>query len=1131
MNERTLPQAAPPASTGTQAATPEQLKRSAELSANASGDSAPRTLSERYELRELLAKGGMGSVHAAWDRTFDRAVAVKLIHDHLVDEHAIKRFRHEARIAGQLQHPNIPPVYDLGLFEGGKPYLAMKLVKGRTLDDHIKHPGGDTPNLVAVFEAIAQAIGYAHSRGVIHRDLKPQNVMVGAFGEVQVMDWGLAKVMSEDHPEPSAGREPAELSEQTADPEATTGYGTRAGLHGDANDTRTTAGSVLGTPAHMPPEQARGEVDRITERSDVFGLGAILLKILTGHSVFGGSSAEQARRKAATGDVADAFARLDGCAAEPELIALAKRCLAPDPASRYANGTEVANATARIRAEADDRARTAELDRTKAEAEVRAQRKRRQVLTWSAAVVMLVLTAGIVGTALGLREAKTQEENAKNEAIAKGAALEAEKVAKNKAETNLGFAKKGNEILGSVFAALDPKKNYTTVGELSEALTTNLGNAVKALDGSSIGDPLDVAKMQNILGLSLLGLGEPKQAIVLFERSMAIRNANLDPYDPDAIESIGNLAVGYDVAGRPKEALPYYAEAEKRMKICRGPLHRDTLQAMNNLAVGLEASERLDESLPLHEQTLKLRKSTLGVDDKDTLESMNNLALAYYYAGRSDDCIPLLNDAVERMKRILGPDNPTTLTSTSNLAVVLQASGRLEDAILKFEESWKKSKAKLGPDHLDTIRVAGNLATAYEAAGRQPEALTIYAETLKLKQLKLGPDHPEALIIQHNLATAYQSAGKLAEALPLFEENLRLREAKLGADHPKTLESMNSLAKYYHFNGRLPDAIPLYEQAYRASRNNAGLGNSFTLTYLKNLATALQDIGRIHDGLRIYEEVLSSQVRQFGLNHPNTLLSMANLTVGYYAAERIDDAREMGEQSLGLHKSQFGIKHPDTIACMKNLADVYRSKENHDKAIQLLEEALKLAKANLSPENELTIKVMERLAYTYLVAGRSSESHGIYTEYIAMQRKVLSANQVEFARQLIEVSLELQPVGEYHKTEIWLRECLAIREKQQPNVWVTYNTQSMLGESLLGQKKFAESEPYLVKGYEGLIAREKSIPPIGQPRLPEALDRLIWLYTATNRLEEAKKYRDLRSKYPKEQAPKPRPPRPAILAK
>ena len=265
-------------------------------------DSAPipallateRRASARYVLGEEIARGGMGVVYRATDATFDRPVAVKVL---LGD--ASRRFADEARITGQLQHPAIPPVHDLGTLPDGTPFLAMKLIKGQTLDRLLKDrpdPAADRGRFAAVFEQVCQAVAYAHDHRVIHRDLKPANVMVGGFGEVQVMDWGLAKVL--DAKEADA-----------ADPEATDA-GTLVQNTRDSDDDRTQAGSVLGTPAFMPPEQALGAVGKVDQRSDVFGLGGILAAILTGQPPFASGSVETTRIKAAQGKVEECYARL-----------------------------------------------------------------------------------------------------------------------------------------------------------------------------------------------------------------------------------------------------------------------------------------------------------------------------------------------------------------------------------------------------------------------------------------------------------------------------------------------------------------------------------------------------------------------------------------------------------------------------------------------------------------------------------------------------------------------------------------------------------------------------------------------------------------------------------------------------
>ncbi len=183
-------------------------------------------------------------------------------------------------------------------------------------------------------------MAYAHAKGVIHRDLKPANIMVGAFGEVQVMDWGLAKVLAEGgiHDEERASRAHHQEPQQTVIRTARS-----TGAFGSFG-AETEAGSVLGTPAYMPPEQASGDIPNLDRRSDVFALGAILCEILTGQPPYVGRSNEEVRRKAANGDLADANTRLDGCGADPELVALTKQCLSPEAIDRPKDAQVVVDA-------------------------------------------------------------------------------------------------------------------------------------------------------------------------------------------------------------------------------------------------------------------------------------------------------------------------------------------------------------------------------------------------------------------------------------------------------------------------------------------------------------------------------------------------------------------------------------------------------------------------------------------------------------------------------------------------------------------------------------------------------------------------------------------------------------------
>jgi serine/threonine-protein kinase len=323
----------------------------------------------RLQLLGEVARGGMGAILKGRDTDLGRDLAVKvLLEQHREKPDLVRRFIEEAQIAGQLQHPGVVPVYELGALADRRPYFAMKLVKGRTLAtllDARQDKEDDRARLLGIFEQICLTVSYAHARGVIHRDLKPSNVMVGSFGEVQVMDWGLAKVLPHGGvaDDETAGKVKQETVIQTA----------RTGGDSDSS----LSGSVMGTPAYMPPEQACGEVDRLDERADVFALGSILCEILTGQPAFTGRSAGEIQRKAQRGDLSESFGRLDTCGADAELIALAKDCLAPEREDRLRDASVVARRLTEYLAGVQERLRSAEFARVEAQARAEEEAKRR----------------------------------------------------------------------------------------------------------------------------------------------------------------------------------------------------------------------------------------------------------------------------------------------------------------------------------------------------------------------------------------------------------------------------------------------------------------------------------------------------------------------------------------------------------------------------------------------------------------------------------------------------------------------------------------------------------------------------------------------------------------------------------
>lgn len=245
---------------------------------------------DRYEALEPIGQGGMGTVYRALDRALEREVALKVLRPEVSTPELAHRLEREARILARLEHPGVVPVHDVGTLADGRIYYLMKLVRGQRLDEFART--ASLPEMLRAFLRVCDTIGFAHARGVVHRDLKPSNIMVGAYGEVLVLDWGIARI---------AGAED-QSSEPVTQPSP-------AASQGD-----TAPGTVLGTPGFMAPEQASGAIHLVDERSDVFALGAILRAVVTGGS--------------------------RGSIARP-LVAIWERAMAPDPGARYSSAGDL----------------------------------------------------------------------------------------------------------------------------------------------------------------------------------------------------------------------------------------------------------------------------------------------------------------------------------------------------------------------------------------------------------------------------------------------------------------------------------------------------------------------------------------------------------------------------------------------------------------------------------------------------------------------------------------------------------------------------------------------------------------------------------------------------------------------
>jgi len=727
------------------------------------------TCSVNLEVLRFHASGGLGEVYVARDQELNREVALKRIKAGADRPESRSRFLLEAEVTGGLEHPGIVPVYGLGHDSDGQPYYAMRFIRGDSFKDAIDHfhradvqPGRDPGErtlalrqLLRRFVDVCNAVAYAHSRGVLHRDLKPGNVMLGPYGETLVVDWGLAKVVGcLDGAGPSA--------EAALQPSSGCG------------PTPTQAGSALGTPMFMSPEQAAGRLDELGPSSDVYSLGAMLYNLLAGRPPFVDAEREDLLQKVRAGEFPSP--RQVNKTVPPALEAVCLKSMAREPAGRYPSPKALADEIEHWLADEP-------VSAWREPFSIRARRwmrRHRTAMTGGTAAVL----AGLIGLgavaavqtqsnrelkqAYGrVSDALAAETKAKQE---KEKALVQSEEARKRAEVVLGFLK------DDVLSATRPEGEEgglgkdVTVRKAVDAAEPKIAEAFK-------NQPLVEAEVRDTLGQTYHYLGEYPLAIRQYERAIGLFQTRLGPDHPDTLTSRDNLAVTYQLAGRALEAIRLHEGVLELRKSKLGLDHPDTLLTGSNLALDYFATGRYADALRLDKETLRLRENKLGQEHFHTITSRINLAQDYGAVGLILETIALDEATLHLMENKLGFDNPRTLVIRNNLAHDYLVAGRTIEAIRMCEETLKLSESKLGPDHPDTLVCRDNLAKVYEAAGRWTEAIALHKESLKLSESKLGPDHPQTLITRNNLAVACGRTGRTTEAIQILTR-LRLRPTR-----------------------------------------------------------------------------------------------------------------------------------------------------------------------------------------------------------------------------------------------------------------------------------------------------------------------------------------------------------------
>jgi tetratricopeptide (TPR) repeat protein/tRNA A-37 threonylcarbamoyl transferase component Bud32 len=836
---------------------------------------------QRFRVLRPHARGGLGAVFVALDGELNREVALKqLLDSHADDPVSRTRFLAEAEITGALEHPGIVPVYSLGSYRDGRPYYAMRLIQGDNLKEAIdqfradatlkNEPGRrslELRKLLRRFVDVCNAIEYAHSHGVLHRDIKPGNVIVGRHGETLVVDWGLAKPLGTDDP----ARDSTE----------------RTLLSGLASGSaQTLPGTTMGTPAYMSPEQAVGDLARLEPRSDVYSLGATLYSILTGKPPFDGP-VRDVLSKVRTGELRPP--RQVEPAVDKALEAICCKAMALKIEDRYASCRALAEDVERWMADEPVSAYREPWNR----AVMRWLNRHRTGVTAAAAAVL----AGLVGlTALAAQQARSNRALTRANSATLAALGEARQArdAARAALVQSEESRKEAEAVGNFMVDALKKPDPSVQGK-DVKVADVLDQAAAGLEHGFAGSAQSRGALLDALGRSYLGLGLYTKAEESHGKAEASRQQTLGRSHRDTLRSATRHAAAVWYAGRHAEALVLLEQALARQRDVLGVDDEVTLETRDSLGWRYAATGRIDDAIALLRDVVAARESKLGPDHPDTLTSRNNLAAIYSLAGRNEDAIGLLEATLRQKESTLGPDHPDTLASLGNLASVYASAGRYADAIRFQEETVRRKESKLGPDHPDTLISRTQLASAYYSAGRYADAVPLHEATLKARESRLGAGHPETLASRNGLAGTLEALGRWVDAEALRRRNLALRRAGDKVDSLLLAGDLAELSRDLVQLGKSSEAESLLRECV-AIREKAIPDDWRRFFGMSLLGRAISDQGRYAEAEPLvvsgYEGLKAREAKIPAVSKVHLSNAAAQLVRMYNAWGKPDQARE-----------------------------------------------------------------------------------------------------------------------------------------------------------------------------------------------------------------------------------------------
>jgi len=804
-----------------------------------------------YRLQRRIGSGGMGTVYLARrdDDQYERLVAVKVLRWGLDTPEARLQFLAERQILARLEHPNIARLYDGGTTAKGRPYLVMELVEGLPVDQYCDRHRLDVGQRLQLFRRICAAVQYAHQNLLVHRDLKPGNILVTADGEPKLLDFGIAKRL-----EPGAG----------------------------GGDDR---GDRIMTPLYASPEQVRGKA--ITTASDVYSLGVLLYELLAGRlpyrlangldRVVAAAIAGQEPEPPSETRLPESVAATRGTTPQGlarqlrgDLDQILLRALRKDPQGRYASAALLSQDLA------NHLAHRPVMARPHGPFYVAGRLVRRNRTAAMATALLVLLGAGFLVSFIIEQERLTQE--------------------RNKARHALSF-------LVDTFKQADP---YASGGRLTqeEVLDEGAGRAARELTSQ----PDLQAEVMDSIGEVALGLGHYDRAEPLLERALELRRRTFGAESLPVAVSLEHLGL----LKRQRSQLPA-AEALLRQALAlesRRLGERDLAVAkvLNELGDVVAGQVRYADAEKLHWEALSIAHEREGQVGSVVAASILGLGRRKRDLSDLGSAERLYRQGLDVERRALGSQAPQLYRDQEMLAEILTDAGKYQDAEALLRQSLAVQQHILGREHPDVILTLNALGLAVQRLGRFGEAEVLYREALQIARRQFGPTHWQVADILNNLGSVLVGLNQPApirKGIPFYEEALAIRRQNLGERNPGVAEMYLVLAEAHRYLHEPDKALPLARQSLGILEQTEGPDHLHAAYALREIGRDYADLNRHAEAEPYLRRALDIRRRELPKANPDVAKAEASLGECLMNLDRLAEADVLLREADATLSAQF----------------------------------------------------------------------------------------------------------------------------------------------------------------------------------------------------------------------------------